>query len=183
MTGRRNPLFDVDSRPPTQVGEQITTAASRHSASETTSRAPLGVTSRDDALRADGGASGNGQNPYAPDDLGERTVCDQPNGAPHVALSTAACRHLGIEPGDRVVFDRGPDGTVLVRRQADTDSASDTSGGQYLDDRTALAFAYDGLALVAIGYDASLVDHWQRATDYDLRLTPAGEAQLGDGDD
>jgi len=66
---------------------------------------------------------------YAPDDLGSRKVHEQVNGAPHVALATAACRHLNVESGDRVVFEK--QGESVVARKADTEDGDD--GGQMPD--------------------------------------------------
>lgn len=66
---------------------------------------------------------------YTPDDLGSRKVHEQPNGSPHVALTTAACRRLNVEPGERVVFEE--DGDSVVARKADTEDGDD--GGESPD--------------------------------------------------
>jgi len=51
-------------------------------------------------------------------------------------------------------------------------------GDQYLDDRTELAYAYDGTTLIAIAYDDCLVTDWVADSRFDVSLTPAGEARL-----
>jgi hypothetical protein len=45
----------------------------------------------------------------------------------------------------------------------------------HLDERTPLAYAYDGTVLVAIGFREEIVDHWEQATDYAVSRTPRGE--------
>ena len=49
-------------------------------------------------------------------------------------------------------------------------------GEEYLDRREPLAYAYDGLSLIAVAYDESIVEHWERATNYEVSRTPRGDA-------
>lgn len=48
-------------------------------------------------------------------------------------------------------------------------------GVEHLDDREPLAYAYDGLSLVAVGYKETIVEHWEKATNYTVSRTPRGE--------
>lgn len=50
-------------------------------------------------------------------------------------------------------------------------------GDAYLDDRTELAYVYDGLSLRAICFDAREVGRYQE-TALTVRLTPAGECRI-----
>lgn len=51
---------------------------------------------------------------------------------------------------------------------------------QHPDDRKALAYAYNGLALVAVGYRREIVQHWESATNYSVCYTPLGEEVVVD---
>lgn len=51
-------------------------------------------------------------------------------------------------------------------------------GVEHLDEREPLAYAYDGLSLVAVGFDESIVVHWEEATNYTVSRTPRGEANV-----
>ena len=56
---------------------------------------------------------------------------------------------------------------------------SDTERGrgvEHLDKRDPLAYAYDGVSLVAVGYREEIVEHWEQATNYTVSRTPRGEA-------
>lgn len=46
------------------------------------------------------------------------------------------------------------------------------------DDRTELAYAYDGLSLVAILYEEQLVTDFRVNKPYTVTLTPAGEERV-----
>jgi hypothetical protein len=59
--------------------------------------------------------------------------------------------------------------------RGDTDRGK---GVEHLDDREPLAFAYDGLTLVAVGYQETIVEHWERATNYTVSRTPRGERDV-----
>jgi len=52
-------------------------------------------------------------------------------------------------------------------------------GEHHLDDRTPLAFVYEGVALVAVGYRNEIVQHWEEATNYTVVRTPEGN-DIGD---
>jgi hypothetical protein len=51
-------------------------------------------------------------------------------------------------------------------------------GVDHLDEREPLAYAYDGLTLVAVGYHETIVGHWERATNYTVSRTPRGEENV-----
>lgn len=51
-------------------------------------------------------------------------------------------------------------------------------GEKYPDDRTALAFVYDGEALRAVCYDKREVERYREETVFTVSLTPAGECRI-----
>jgi hypothetical protein len=60
------------------------------------------------------------------------------------------------------------------------DSQTEDKGEQHerehhLDEREPLAYAYDGVVLVAVGYRTEIVEHWEEATSYTVVRTPEGE--------
>lgn len=60
-------------------------------------------------------------------------------------------------------------------------------GEHYLDDRTELAYAYDGEELLAIAYKEKVVREWLDRAWFTVSLTPAGEERVseyvGDSED
>ena len=50
---------------------------------------------------------------------------------------------------------------------------------QHSEDRTPLAFAYQGTDLIAVGYSEEIVKHWEDETTYTVSRTPAGEESKG----
>jgi len=55
-------------------------------------------------------------------------------------------------------------------------------GEHYLDDRTELAYVYDGESLQAILFKRREVRRYRDETTYHVSLTPAGEERLGGND-
>lgn len=60
------------------------------------------------------------------------------------------------------------------------ESVADDSprGRHYPDDRTELAYVYDGESLRAILFDEEEVDRYREKTSYHVGLTPAGECRI-----
>lgn len=51
-------------------------------------------------------------------------------------------------------------------------------GEHYPDDRTELAYVYDGLSLRAIVFDEREVQRYREETTFTVKLTPAGECRI-----
>jgi len=59
-----------------------------------------------------------------------------------------------------------------------SDGTEHGRGVEHLDEREPLAYAYDGLSLVAVGYDEAIVEHWEQATNYTVSRTPQGDRDV-----
>jgi len=77
--------------------------------------------------------------------------------------------------GDRAGADGGSWG-----KYRETYANDSPRGEHYPDDRTRLAYVYDGLSLKAVLFDEREVERYREETTFFVSLTPAGEARVGD---
>ena len=75
-----------------------------------------------------------------------------------------------------------PDQRAVESRQSHRQTYGDDSprGEHYPDDRTQLAYVYDGLSLKAVLFDEREIKRYREETTFFVSLTPAGEARVGD---
>ena len=68
----------------------------------------------------------------------------------------------------------------MEREHYETYADDSPRGEKYLDDRTELAYAYDGEELLAIAYKEKVVREWLDRAWFSVSLTPAGEERCAD---
>jgi hypothetical protein len=61
---------------------------------------------------------------------------------------------------------------------SDKDEMRDQRGEQHLDDRSELAYVYDGVSLRAVLYNEREIERYRTKTTLTVNLTPDGEDRL-----
>lgn len=100
-----------------------------------------------------------------------RVLCNKAPGKANRLLHKISAGRLGR-----------PDQRAVESRQSHRQTYGDDSprGEHYPDDRTRLAYVYDGLTLKAVVFDEREVERYREETTFLVKLTPAGEARVGD---